>query len=579
MRKINKIFALAVSVISIGNFSDASAQNVYFSGVGRALVTNETLKDDTDPASKLKATGGYTIFDLGIYASPNEVLRGGVILRARNEFGGFFGQGAGFEFRQLQMEGIIAKKVKYELGDIYLTHTPYTLWNSENIYSFNKYESPLFTIRRDIVNYENFFIGNAWRMQGFNAKSKVNFTKGAESAEIRAYGGRTMPTNFLSIPDRYFYGGRVDVVQSKYFRIAGNLAGISDIAGTVKNASVNYENLVYTADFALTGEINDKFKLSFTGEAGASKFQLKRESDSLRNEFNDYFYDLGLKATHKPMNLTVGVSYRNVGFNFNSPMAQTRRIAQPGDIGLTTFPMMNNGLTTRPFTLFDPYVQETNFYNQSISTTLMNYLVQYDMVEPYGKATPNRKGFTFSADMSKPDELFNAGLDVSLLSEIVSEGDSVTQAKRKFTMIRGGMVFNVNKLLKMEKKIALHAGYRAESSRRDGTNPVNLSNSLMDLGMSVEVVKNLQLLGGVKLFNVKGEEIQNGRDELNQIVSFGPAANFNESQNIIAAGLRYDYDKSGYFSMHYHLVDFKNGLVPNQNMNMNQMFFVFGLKF
>src|SRR6478736_4429238 len=100
-----KKVALAFSIFTLFLLTEISAQNnVYFTGVGRALVNNDQLKDDTDKASKLKASGGYTMFDLGVYANPNEVLRGGVILRIRNEFGGFFGDGALLQFRQLQME-------------------------------------------------------------------------------------------------------------------------------------------------------------------------------------------------------------------------------------------------------------------------------------------------------------------------------------------------------------------------------------------------------------------------------------------------------------------------------------------
>ncbi len=575
---MTKKVTLTLSLFSVLLLAKVSAQNVYFTGLGRALVTNERLLDKTQTASKLKASGGYTLFDLGIYAKPNEVLRGGVILRTRNEFGGFFSDGASLSFRQMQLEGLIAKKVKYDIGDIYLTHTPYTLYNTETINAYNKFESGLFGVRRDIVNYENFFVDNAWRMQGVNAQTKINFTKGIQSIGIRAYGGRTRETDLVTIPDRYFYGGRLDLTQSSYFRIAGNLAAINDIAGTVKAADVEYNNVVATTDFSLTFDKSEKFKLALNGEAGSSHFELKRVSDSLNTSFDDYFYDAGIKATYKPWNFNLGGSYRNVGFNFNSPMAQTRRMSAPSNITLSTFELMNDGLTTRPISLFDPYVQERGLYNQSISTTLMNYYIQYDMVEPYGKATPNRKGFTFSADIKKPDELINASIDVNLLSEIVSEGDSVTNAKRQFTKINGGLVLNVNKLLKFEKTIALNAGVRTESSTRGGTNVVDLASSLLDVGADVEVLKSLHVLGGAKWFAVKGYEVQSGRNEMNQIISYA-GTSYNQANTIIAAGLKYDYDKVGYFSMQYHIVDFNDKNAATTNYKLNQLFFVFGLKF
>ena len=574
---LNKV-TLVLSIFSVLLFTELSAQNVYFTGVGRALVTNDRLTDNTvnNSPHKLKGSGGYTLFDLGINAKATDVLRAGVILRIKNQFGGFFSDGASFEFRQLQMEGLIAKKVKYEIGDIYLKHTQYTLWNSEPIY--NKYEAGVFSLRRDIVNYENFFIGNAWRMQGVNLKTQLNFKKGIQSIGIRAYGGRTLANNATTIPDRFFYGGRLDLTQSKYFRIAGNVAGISDIAGTVKSAQVDYNNMVYTTDFDFTLDNNDNFKFVLGGEVGASHFELKRAIDTAYNKFDDFFYDLGIKGTYKPWNLTLGGSYRDVGYNFNSPMAQTRRLAAPGEVIPSNFPTMNDGVTARPIGIFETYSQEKRLYNQAISTTLMSYYVQYNMVEPYGKATPNRRGYTFMGEIETPNKVFNANIEANFLGESVAEGDSVTFEKRKFTLIQGGFVFNLNKVLNFEKLIAINGGVRTESSKRGGTNVINLSSSLIDAGLDVEVIKDLHLLGGVKIFNVQGAEVQASRNQMNQIITYS-SQQFSQAQTILAAGMRYDYGQGCYFSMHYHNVDFNDKQTNSNTYKMNQLFFVFGLKF
>ena len=418
-------------------------------------------------------------------------------------------------------------------------------------------------------------------MQGVNASGKINFNKkAAEGLGIRAYGGRTRQTDFTAIPDRYFYGGKLDFIQSKFFRIGGNLAGISDIAGTVESADVNYDNMVYTTDFAFTLDKSEKFKFVLSGEAGASKFNLKRDIDSAKNSFEDFFYDAGVKATYKPWNLSVGASYRDVGYNFSSPMAQTRRVA--GVFALTNFPVFNDSTTLRPPTLADAYSQEpqsgTSFYNQSISTILMNYPVGYDIVEPYGKATPNRRGFTFTADIQTPNELIKAGIAANLLSEGVSEGDSVTAAKRKFTKIRGGFSFNLNKLIGFEKLIAINAGIRTEQSSRSGTNVVKMNNQVLDLGLDIEVLKDLHLLGGMKTQSAKGYEVYALRDELNQITAYVPVTG-DFGQNILAGGIRYDYDKAGYFCMQYQTIEYVNKLTSGYKFNMNQLFFVFGLKF
>jgi hypothetical protein len=146
-------------------------------------------------------------------------------------------------------------------------------------------------------------------------------------------------------------------------------------------------------------------------------------------------------------------------------------------------------------------------------------------------------------------------------------------------LIHGGFVFNLHKLLNFQKVISITSGMRTESSNRGGVNAVSLSSSLIDVGLDVEVLTDLHLVGGVKFFKVSGNEIQSGRNGLNQIITFGPGVNFNQTQSIIASGLRYDYGTGGYFSMHYHIVNFEDKLLPNTKYNLNQWFFVFGLKF
>lgn len=572
-----KNIKLILVLLALGFCTEVSAQLVHFTGVGRALFSTENFTDKSNEASELKASGGYTMMDLGIYATPDEVLHANVILRQRNEFGGFFDNGTSLEFRQFQLEGLISKKVKYEIGDIYVSHTPYTVWNDET--TFSEFESDLFKIRRDIAFYENFIIDNNWRMQGVNAKTRItNFEKGIESVGIRAYAGRTRSTDFSTIPDRYYYGGRLDLEQSKNFTVGANLAAISDIVGTVDVASVDYDNAVYSFDFNYLFEKEDKFSVGVKGEAGGSYFSLSREEDSVANTFSDYFYDAGAEASYKPLNLSVGVSYRYVGHNFNSPMAQTRRVAAPGDISLTYFPTLNDDASVRRFTLFDRFAQENTMYNQSISTTLMNYMVQYDMVEPYGQATPNRKGLTLNAKIKDSKNFFSASVEYDMLSEVVSEGDSLTKEKRKFSKLQGGAIVNVHEMLGFKKMIMVTAGVQLENSSREGTNAIDLGSSLIDVGLDVEVVKNLHLLGGAKLFSVNGTELQTGRDELNQIVAFSPV-NFDESQSTLAVGLRYDYDKKAYFSMQGNFVNYDDENSATSQFDLNQLFMVFGLKF
>ena len=123
---MKKVFILVVfASLTYG----VQAQNTYFTGMGRALFTIDDMSDELVPDREQRASSGYTVFDLGVNVENKGLMRAGVILRARNEFGGLFADGSStLAIRQMQIEGIVGKRVKYEIGDVYLQQTPYTLW-------------------------------------------------------------------------------------------------------------------------------------------------------------------------------------------------------------------------------------------------------------------------------------------------------------------------------------------------------------------------------------------------------------------------------------------------------------------
>src|SRR6478735_11238522 len=93
---------LILAAMSAGTMMVSNAQVVYWNGLGRALVTGSYLNgdvlqkysDNSDPANPVnqkrdttsarKSTDGYTIFDLGVNAQPNETLRASATLRLQN---------------------------------------------------------------------------------------------------------------------------------------------------------------------------------------------------------------------------------------------------------------------------------------------------------------------------------------------------------------------------------------------------------------------------------------------------------------------------------------------------------------
>jgi hypothetical protein len=546
-------------------------QVVFFNGLGRAIVSNDRLRGpalDPDTASSKndtlnprKGTGGYTVFDLGINAQPNEGLRASAILRIKNEFGGFYGSGSQLIFRQLRLEGVLNKMFKYEIGDIDIGLTPYTIYNFDEIY--HDYEADIFAIRRSVVHYENFNYGNKWRVQGFNGIATLKFSKGIEKIGLRGFATRNRAAIFnFGYPDRLMVGGRIDLVQSKNFQLGGNFVNLFDIYQTTVTKVTNYNNKIYTTDFKL-GIDNENIALFLFGEAGLSNYRYDTSGFTTKKDTANGFYDLGLSVKYKPAAIKLSGSYRHVGDNYSSPAAQTRRIYDQGVPSLSTddyragmiYPTVGNNFSTnRNPILFDRLTQE-NMRNTSIQTMLMSYLPQYNNITPYGIATPNRKGITLNAAVGEQDKVIKGDVTVDLLSEIIGEG---SPEKRKYTGIKGGMVLNLNKLLKYDKILNLSFGIRNEHTTRGGTNVINLKSNLMDIGLTAELVKNLDLLLGYKAIIAKGNEFIAGRNAYGFIINFNDQYNLNVQERILAFGGRYRFTKNTYFTAQGHFVNFVN---------------------
>ena len=149
------LFTLLIAAGSLLSGSNVLAQKtkaeIY--GLGRAVVEFDNF-EDTVTTDRGKGSGGYTLLDLGFKVQKEEILKADMIMRIRNEYGGFYLNGQSFDFRQLRLEGVIGGALKYAVGDLDMVLTPYTLYNSD--LEFHKYESDIFALRRDVINYEQF---------------------------------------------------------------------------------------------------------------------------------------------------------------------------------------------------------------------------------------------------------------------------------------------------------------------------------------------------------------------------------------------------------------------------------------
>jgi hypothetical protein len=599
--KKNFLLTLSCFFVSAGLFAQDQQQKITYHGQARTLIGDyalsgnihdaDSLRTDyiyQDTVSPKRGSQGTMVFDLRIHCKPNDNFKFMVDLRSRNVIGlDRIGSAGGAQltgntyadsrvlFRQVRIEGNIKDKFQYQIGDIDLGLTKYTLYNNDEI--FKTYESEIFRERRAISQYETFQNGNLWRLQGISAKTQINFKKAIQRADISMFGTRTKKNNGeLNILDRYMVGGKLDVLQSKFLTLGVNWSNFFDVPGTAVDTTYNYRNQVLSLSYKITPYENDKFELNVIGESGFSKNKYFISTLDTTAKKDDYFIDAGLRFLYKPKKVELTASYINVGPDFTSPGAQTLRLDPLGRTNLLG--SIFNNTSYRVPTIFERYASDF-IYNQRIQTGLMVFLPIYGNVLPYGAATPNRSGLVFNLGrLNEPDQVFSASAGGAMLSEIVSEGDSSGKELRKFLQLKGGAALKLSKLIGYKRNIMLTAGARYENTTRGGGAAIDYKTTLLDAGLAVEVTKNLSLLGGYKYLHGSGNEVITQRDVFGGISGFAPYLS-DITQSIVSGGIRIDMFTNSFASVEYNKVVAMDNLNVGKNYSLGNLFFNFTLRF
>lgn len=554
------LFTLLIAVgsflTSTNVFAQKTKAEIY--GLGRAVVELDGMTDTTS-TDQNQGSGGYTLLDLGFKVQKDEILKADMIMRIRNEYGGFFQNGQSFDFRQLRLEGVVGGALKYAIGDLDMVLTPYTLYNSD--LEFHKYESGIFALKRDVINYEQFYTDeNTWRTQGVDLSFALKFAKAIERLGFRAFGNRIVASNNISTPDRWIFGGRMDIKQSKYLTLGVNALSMRDMASTVTSSAFEYKNDVYTADVLFDYNEMEKLRLNIGGEFGVSNYDSKRNSDDTTVAYDDGFYEAFVKLTYKPLNIYLRAGYKSVGAEFSSPTAQTRRINDFGS--LLIYSNYTDQVSPRNMAIQDRYSQEYGIYGKTFATNYARFNPIFGNINPYGEATANRQGLDIELG-TKDTNFYEVSVAFQLKEEVAIENpDNVNNSteKRKFTGIEAGGKLYVNQFLNFEKEISIIGGIRQETTKRTSAAvPIDLTSTQLDFGLDIEPIRRLHVLVGYKSLSAKGNEYENQRNEFNSLGEALPnRLDFDLKNSVLAWGLIYDFNFNAQFSVQGNYQQWRN---------------------
>lgn len=570
MFNLKHIIILGFTFSILGNAQ--ISPKIKMTGGARSVIKNQNIQvSDSIPdntTSKANANG-YALIDLGFNIIPNKTTEILGMIRIKNQYGGFFGGGVSFDVRQLWVKGIIANTVRYQLGDINLKQTPFTFYNSnEDVLLIN---NPITKIQHDIVNYETFYKNNTWRQQGVSVDFGLNFAKYIQEIDFNGYLTRLNMTNFSNTPERLFGGYTVDLVVNNQFSAQYNLSSVFDVTGTVSDPN-SFRNIVNTVAMKYENKIKE-IPIIAKCEIGNSNNYYTNDTNA--PSLNDYFIHANSKFKFNKVNLELELGYLNVGPDFRSPGAQSKRIDFNG--ALTNFPLYKQNQIDRPVQIADIYADNL-LYKNGISSKLMAYHPLINNVLPYGLATFNRTGLYSNIKWNSSEKGLSLNWGNYMLSELRGQGTSFL---KKYTMSNLELGLNPSKWFNLKKSLRVSTGISYQNTSRQGNynfEHIQLNSIQSSIGIEWEIVKQFELLGGYTALKGNGNDQISVRNNYSEVYDF---KDFSADifQSIVAVGLKFKFSDKTYFSLLYQKLNYQNKAQVFDNYSINQTLIIYNLTF
>jgi len=540
---------------------------IWYDGNTRVMYNRDALEGvlkETDTVSTRSNGSGFTIVDLGLHFTPISDIEISSEIRLRNEFGGMWGNRSLVELRTLSAKGVVNNKIAFSVGDLYLKQTKFTLYNYDQ--EFSLYEPSVFKFYRDFVNYENFYQSNHWRLQGLQTNFSYNMYNLIEQIDIDGFTARVRGLEWLGDPELLMLGG------SAVFRLNNNLNIGSHYINSFEvrssaNTTVAYHNPVLNIQLSYSG-VSKGIPYKALLEGGFSKRGW--DGDSLAPEIKGYFTKVSIHSKSKKGEINLG--FRYVDTDFRSIGAQTRRV-EYNNIN-TTYPYYSNNYTQREVTMLD-IMSDPNIYNQSLSTSLMNYNPMYSAVSPYGDATPNRVGLIAQIQKVDITDFFSAKLQSQYFSEVIGQG---TTEKRRYNKSAVYSSIDLDRILSLKNSVVIEGSMDVEMVRRGGDDfeKIDFSSILYSGSILIELIKDLKIVAGAKIFSVDGNEFVAERDIYDQINDYENNS-YDSKETVLIGGLQYHFTDEVYFTMQYNQFNILDNTNIQDEFNMGRLIFMFNM--
>ena len=544
-------------------------QKVWYDGNSRAMFYRDALSGDLkniDTTSTRSEGEGYTAIDLGMHFTPNDKIEIFSEIRIKNDFGYMWGSGAYVDLRRLSIRGILNDRISFNLGDMYLKQTAFTLNNFDQ--ELSKYEPSVFQAYRDLIEYENFYLDDYWRMQGLQSNFSYTFYNAIKSVEADFFASRVRGVEWLGEPELLMLGGTSLIKLENDLSVAINHVNSFEVQSSSLDTATYY-NPATNLQLEYAKKINNlNYKLNL--DFGRSTRGWQEKNGSTIYDVSGGFFKGSLKATNKRIMTSIGFSY--VDPDFRSAGAQSRRvnyISAPSSYAYYT-----NNTLLRPVSMMD-IATDPSVYNNRLSTSLMHYNTLYTAVTPYGEATPNRAGTKLHFEYKNKDSSVLASTEAAYYKELIGQG---TTEKRALFSSGLMLTAHLDKLTPLKNKTSFELSVSNENVERGGSDleAISFNSMLLSAGLSYELFKNLKIIGGVKSFTGKGNEVGSQRDEYDQVVGY-ELLDFDSQEDILMLGLQYNFTNDIYFSLQTNKIDIDDKTSEISKLSLSRIYFMFNM--
>jgi hypothetical protein len=574
MKSINKwLFATVFIVAALSAFGQQKQKKIWVSGAARGILYGDDFdnQSESDTTTARKTQSGHALVDLGVNIQPSDKILIQSMVRVRNDYGGFWGSGVTLDLRQLYIQGIIGGFLKYELGDINYKLSSYTFQN--NVGLINKNKGLLTGISQEQVQYDLFYYPDqSWRQQGAAVDFALEFKSFIKEMDFNLFTTRIRPFDGGTQDDRLYSGGSVVLKQGKYLNLGAQFASLYDFAGT-SNSTVHMSNPVYSFSAEVMNTFG-KTKLNLALETGNSSLRWKGSEEA--PELNDFFYDVSLKAAWEEIGIDITAGYREVGQNFRSAGAQTVQVNY--DSYPLAYDRIGNDQVLRNINMYDLY-RDASLYNTQIQEGLMNYDPRYDNVTPFGRATPNRRGFSLLANYADKNKRWELSLDGEYLNDIVGEG---TTALRDYMTGSAMLKLGIAQMLGLkDRDLWISGRYGMQNTTRNGEQTfeeVDLKTNYFVANVLVTLFGDLDLIGEYRNWTTVGNEMLAERDVYSQIIDYN-RYNIDYQEDLYGAGLQYGFSEEIKLSLMYLTFNWEDSLEATQNYKIDSWNLIFAMKF